>query len=78
MNNTIPPEIINIGSINTTHLSLGKLFINAKKPVICEKPLCENVNDTKELLSLAKEKKIFLMEVSRSAVEVVLAIYINA
>jgi len=55
-------DVVYIGGINTVHLQLAKLYINAGKAVLCEKPLCMNVKETKELVSLAREKKVFLME----------------
>jgi len=55
-------DVIYIGAINTVHLALAKMYINAGKAVICEKPLCMNVKETKELVELARSKKVFLME----------------
>ena len=57
-------QVVYIGSINPTHHSLIKLAINHGKSVLCEKPLCMNVKETKEVVELAREKKVFLMEVS--------------
>ena len=54
--------MIYIGAINTTHLNLAKMYLNAEKAVLCEKPLCMNVKETKELVDLARAKKVFLME----------------
>lgn len=51
-----------IGAINPSHLKMAKMFIEAGKAVLCEKPLCMNVRETEELVSLAREKKVFLME----------------
>jgi dihydrodiol dehydrogenase / D-xylose 1-dehydrogenase (NADP) len=33
------------------------------KHVLCEKPLCVNTRETKELIEFARQKKRFLMEV---------------
>lgn len=41
---------------------LGKLFLEAGKPVLCEKPLCMNKKQVQELVSLARSRKLFLME----------------
>ena len=38
------------------------MYIEAGKAVLCEKPLCMNVRETEELVSLARERKVFLME----------------
>ena len=51
-----------IGAINPSHLKLAKMYIEAGKAALCEKPLCMNVRDTEELVSLARERKVFLME----------------
>jgi len=55
-------EVVYIGAINPTHLSLGKLALDHGKHVLCEKPLCINVRETKELLEYARQKKLFFME----------------
>lgn len=55
-------EVVYIGTIHPFHLHVAKLMINAGKHVLCEKPLCMNVKQTKELVALARQKKVFLME----------------
>jgi dihydrodiol dehydrogenase / D-xylose 1-dehydrogenase (NADP) len=55
-------DVVYIGSIHPTHLPLGKAAMDAGKPVVCEKPLCVNVRETRELLEYAKAKKVFFME----------------
>jgi len=55
-------DVIYIGSINIAHLSLAKMYLEAGKSVLCEKPLCVNVKETEELVNLARSKKVFLME----------------
>ena len=40
------------------------MMIESGKHVLCEKPLCINVDETKKLCSLAQKKSLFLMEVS--------------
>jgi len=55
-------DVIYIGSINTVHLAHAKMFLNAGKAVLCEKPLAMNVKETKELVDLARSKKVFFME----------------
>lgn len=55
-------DVIYIGSINPTHFDIAKMMLNAKKPVLCEKPMCMSLADTQELIELAKSKNVFLME----------------
>ncbi|XP_042892092.1 trans-1,2-dihydrobenzene-1,2-diol dehydrogenase-like isoform X2 [Penaeus japonicus] len=55
-------EIVYIGTIHPFHLPVAKLMVNAGKHVLCEKPLCINLKDTKELVALARQKKVFFME----------------
>lgn len=44
------------------HFEIAKLMLNHGKHVLCEKPLTMNLKQTTELINLAKEKKLFLME----------------
>ncbi|XP_002742436.1 trans-1,2-dihydrobenzene-1,2-diol dehydrogenase-like [Saccoglossus kowalevskii] len=55
-------DVVYIGAINTQHVGLSKMMLNCGKSVLCEKPLGVNLRETKEVLSLAKEKKLFCME----------------
>ncbi len=62
-------EVVYVGSINTTHLALVKLFLDNGKHVLCEKPLGMNVKEVKEMLTHARQKKLFLMEAIWSRVQ---------
>ena len=55
-------DVIYIGTINPSHISCVKLMIEAGKSVLCEKPFTMNAAETKELIGLAREKNVFLME----------------
>jgi dihydrodiol dehydrogenase / D-xylose 1-dehydrogenase (NADP) len=55
-------EVVYIGTINPHHLASAKLALDNGKHVLCEKPLCINVKETKELQAYAKAKNLFLME----------------
>ena len=55
-------EVVYVGAINPAHLPLAKMFIEAGKAVLCEKPLAMNLRETKELVELARDKGVFLME----------------
>ncbi|CAG7826362.1 unnamed protein product [Allacma fusca] len=55
-------DVVYVGTIHPHHLTSAKLALDNGKPVLCEKPLCMNVKQTKELLEYAQGKKLFLME----------------
>lgn len=55
-------DVVYIGAIHPQHLNLAKLALDNGKPVLCEKPLCMNVKQTKELLDYAKSKNLFIQE----------------
>ncbi|KAM3607862.1 uncharacterized protein V6R79_015330 [Siganus canaliculatus] len=55
-------DVVYIGTIHPHHLSSGLLFIKSKKNVLIEKPLAMNLRETQELITVAKEKNVFLME----------------
>ena len=57
------PGIVYIGSIHPEHYKLSMLCLNAGKNVLCEKPVTMTLAAAKEVFSLAKEKKLFYMEV---------------
>ena len=55
-------DVVYIGLHHTEHKKEAKLCLEHKKAVLCEKPFTLNSRDTKELIDLAKENKVFLME----------------
>ncbi|XP_017471910.1 PREDICTED: trans-1,2-dihydrobenzene-1,2-diol dehydrogenase-like isoform X2 [Rhagoletis zephyria] len=55
-------DIVYIGALNPQHLELSSLYLEHGKHVLCEKPLCMNYKESKQLTDLAKSKKLFLME----------------
>lgn len=60
-------DVVYIGVIHPYHLSTCLLFMNAKKNVLCEKPLAMNTKEVKEILASAKRNDVFLMEVQTKA-----------
>ncbi len=48
------------------HFQQIKACLNAGKHVLCEKPLCETVEQAKELFALAQEKHLVLMEAQKA------------
>lgn len=57
--------MVYIGVIHPYHLSTCLLFTNAKKNVLCEKPLAMNSKEVQEILACAKRNDVFLMEVGK-------------
>ena len=55
-------EVVYVGAIHPKHLEIAKIYLEAGKSVLCEKPLCMNVKETEELIQLARSKNVFLME----------------
>lgn len=51
-----------VASPNLLHYEQTKKALLAGKNVLCEKPFCIRLEDAKELVSIAKQKRLFLME----------------
>ena len=58
-------DIVYISAVNSAHYTWAKAALEAGKHVICEKPCTTTESQTRELFSLAKEKKLFLMEAQK-------------
>ncbi|MBO5409396.1 MAG: Gfo/Idh/MocA family oxidoreductase [Clostridia bacterium] len=55
-------DAVYIATPHPQHVSCAKLFLNAKKHVLCEKPICVNAKEAIELSECAKKNGVFLME----------------
>ncbi|XP_041452909.1 trans-1,2-dihydrobenzene-1,2-diol dehydrogenase-like [Lytechinus variegatus] len=55
-------DIVYIGSVNIAHIPLCKLFLNAKKHVLCEKPLGVHSKEVGEAIDVARQNGVFFME----------------
>ncbi|XP_029904381.1 trans-1,2-dihydrobenzene-1,2-diol dehydrogenase [Myripristis murdjan] len=55
-------EVVYVGVIHPYHLSASVLFMNAKKNVLCEKPLAMNSREVQEMVASAKMNNVFFME----------------
>ncbi|XP_077570299.1 trans-1,2-dihydrobenzene-1,2-diol dehydrogenase-like [Stigmatopora nigra] len=55
-------DVVYIGVIHPYHLKACLLFMDAKKNVLCEKPLAMNAKEVKEIVASAKRNDVFLME----------------
>lgn len=55
-------DAVYISTIHPFHKSCAELFLNNGKHVLCEKPICVNQNQAKELFECAKRNGKFIME----------------
>lgn len=55
-------DIVYIATPNTLHKEHTILCLNSGKAVLCEKPFTINALETEEIINLARERKLFLME----------------
>ncbi|KAK3106101.1 hypothetical protein FSP39_012751 [Pinctada imbricata] len=55
-------DIVYIATWHTSHVALSKMMLSAGKHVLCEKPMCLNVEQVKEVFQVARERKKFFME----------------
>ncbi|XP_077375881.1 trans-1,2-dihydrobenzene-1,2-diol dehydrogenase-like isoform X2 [Festucalex cinctus] len=55
-------DVVYVGVIHPFHLKSCLLFMDAKKNVLCEKPLAMNAREVKEILDSARRNNVFLME----------------
>jgi predicted dehydrogenase len=55
-------NIVYIATPHPLHMENTILCLNAGKAVLCEKPLEINANRARQMINLAREKKLFLME----------------
>lgn len=55
-------DIIYIGTLHPMHKDQALACLNAGKAVICEKPFTINAAEAEEIVRVAREKKLFVME----------------
>ena len=55
-------DVIYIATPHQFHFEQAKLCLEHNKPVLCEKSMCMNHQQTAELIELATKNKLFLME----------------
>ena len=55
-------DVVYVSTIHPYHESVAEIFLNAKKHVLCEKPMCVNAFQAKRLVECAKNNGVFLME----------------
>lgn len=55
-------DAVYIGTPNSTHAACCELFLNHGKAVLCEKPFAVNAAEALRVVSLARERRVLLME----------------
>ncbi|KAF2711133.1 NAD(P)-binding protein [Pleomassaria siparia CBS 279.74] len=55
-------DIVYIATPHSHHYANARLCLEAGKHILCEKPMTVNAEQTKILIDIAREKKLFLME----------------
>ncbi|TAH64750.1 MAG: Gfo/Idh/MocA family oxidoreductase [Anaerolineaceae bacterium] len=55
-------DVVYVAVPHTEHKKMARLCMRNKKAVLCEKPFTINSRDTEEIINMAKEHKVFLME----------------
>ena len=55
-------DAVYVSTIHPYHEAVAEIFLNAKKHVLCEKPMCVNARQAKRLKECAKRNGVFLME----------------
>jgi len=55
-------DAVYIASVHSMHHEQIRLCLNAGIPVLCEKPITVNASELKSLMTIASQKKIFMME----------------
>ncbi|KAG5890065.1 hypothetical protein JTB14_003630 [Gonioctena quinquepunctata] len=55
-------DIVYVGILNPQHYEVSKQMLENGKHVLCEKPFTLNETQTRKLIELGEEKKLFLME----------------
>ena len=55
-------DVIYVATPHPLHRENSILCLEAGKAVLCEKPFAINASEAKEVVSLAREKRLFLME----------------
>lgn len=62
-------EAVYVASPNYAHFAQSKKMLEAGKHVLCEKPLCSNAREAKELFAVADKHKVVLLEAMKPVFE---------
>ncbi|WP_078850100.1 Gfo/Idh/MocA family protein [Streptomyces sp. NRRL F-5126] len=55
-------DVVYVATPHSGHLAAASAALDAGKPVLCEKPFTMNAREARELVALARERGLFLME----------------
>jgi predicted dehydrogenase len=55
-------DAVYVATPHVSHLDFVRLCLEAGKPVLCEKPLVPNLAQASELVSLSRQRQVFMME----------------
>jgi len=55
-------DVVYVATPHTLHIENTLMCLNNGKAVLCEKPFAINSRDTEEMIALARQKKLFLMD----------------
>lgn len=55
-------NVVYVGVVHTEHFRVAKIMMEAKKHVLCEKPLTLHLEETEKLYQLSKKHQVFFME----------------
>ena len=55
-------DVIYIATPHSSHAEFAMACLRANKPVLCEKPWAMNIAQAEQMVALARERKVFLME----------------
>lgn len=55
-------EIVHVGAVHTQHLPVASMMLQHGKHVLCEVPMGINEKQVRQLVELAREKNLFLIE----------------
>jgi predicted dehydrogenase len=55
-------DVVYVATPHPMHAANVRMCLEAGKPVLCEKPFTMNAREAREVIALARERKLFLME----------------
>ena len=56
-------DVVYVGNLHVQHMQSVMMMFEARKPVLCEKPMTTTIKETASIIQVARGKGLFLMEV---------------